>query len=233
MGWAAASPKPEPASSISHTLVTGGSVLALPLPAGVGVGEGVASAGALVSELGAVVLAGSCVAATLLCLRRCLAGAGVAVSATGGGCTLAAPVVLWRAAAPTPSIRSSTGNGRPDDPAKEALGAGPIAAPTATPIASITAASAAVTRGEGASRGGLPAREGDSRLPRVGFGSSWEDFRSSGGDFGCSGVLSMVSEVPDFSNKIANLDQVYRDMLLSPSADVNYLSTDLKRSIFQ
>jgi hypothetical protein len=206
-------------------LVTGGSLAALGVPVEVGVGEGVVSAGVLVSELGAVVLAGSCAAATLLCLRRRLAGAGVAVSATGGGWTLPV-VVLGCLAVPTPSIRSSTGSGRPDDPAKEALGAGPIAAPTATPIASITAASAAVTRSEGARRGGLPVLEGDSRLPRVGFGSS-------GGDFGCSGVLSMVSEVPDFSNKIANLDQVYRDMLLSPSADVNYLSTDLKRSIFQ
>lgn len=182
----------------------------------VGAGEGVVSDGALVSELGAVVLAGSCVVATLLCLR--LAGAGVAVSATGGGGTLAVPVALWRAA-PTPSIRSSTGSGRPEDPAKEALGAGPIAAPTATPIASITAASAAITRGEGARNGDIPARRGDFCLSR--------------GDFFGSGVLSMASEVPDFSNKIANLDQVYRDMLLSPSADVNYLSTDLKRSTFQ
>jgi hypothetical protein len=206
-------------------LVTGGSALALLLPAGVGVDVGAASDGALVSELGAVALAGSCVAATLLCLR--LAGAGVAVSATGGGWTLAvAVVVLGRAPAPMPSARSSTGSGKPDGPAKDVLGAGPMAAPTATPMASIAAARAAITRGEGA-------RKGDSRLARVGFGSSGEDFCSSGGDFGCSGVLVMASEVPDFSNKIANLDQVYRDMLLSPSADVNYLSTDLKRSIFQ
>jgi hypothetical protein len=192
---------------------------ALGVPVEVGVGEGAASDGVLVSELGAVVLAASCVAAALLCLCRRLAGAGAAASATGGGWTLALPVVLWRAAAPTPSIRSSTGSGRPEDPAKDVLGAGPIAAPTATPIASITAASAAVTRGEGASRG-------DLRLSRG-------DFGSLRGDFGCSGVLFIASEVPDFSNKIANLDQVYRDMLLSPSADVNYLSTDLKRSIFQ
>jgi hypothetical protein len=34
-------------------------------------------------------------------------------------------------------------------PANDALGAGPIAAPTATPIASIPAASAALTRSEG------------------------------------------------------------------------------------
>jgi hypothetical protein len=35
------------------------------------------------------------------------------------------------------------------EPANEALGAGPIAAPTATPMASIPAASAALARSEG------------------------------------------------------------------------------------
>jgi hypothetical protein len=108
-----------------------------------------------------------------------LAASAVAAAATAGGWTLAVLVVAaGRPAAPTPTGRS--GRGSPDAPAKEALGAGPIAAPTATPIASIAAANAAVTRGEGASSGGFRSLEGD--------------FGPSRGDFCCSGVLSMTSE---------------------------------------
>jgi hypothetical protein len=57
------------------------------------------------------------------------------------------------------------------EPANEALGAGPIAAPTATPMASIPAASAALARSEGrrgarwgcaVAAGGAPASVGES-----------------------------------------------------------------------
>lgn len=66
---------------------------------------------------------------------------------TGGGATGA---VLVRAPEPVAARAAiegaSTGMG---EPANEELGAGPIAAPTATPMASIPAASAALARSEG------------------------------------------------------------------------------------
>ena len=136
--------KVEPASSISQTWVIGGSVVVWPLLVLVGVvDEGV---GVSEEDVGDVaVLSGVVLDALMPALDSAVAG-GVACGVTAGGWTA---VVLDLA--PAPLSDGSRGTSWPT--AKEALGAGPIAAPTATPIASIAAASAAVTRGEGARRG--------------------------------------------------------------------------------
>jgi hypothetical protein len=66
---------------------------------------------------------------------------------TGGGATGA--VLAW---APEPAAARATIEGVSmgmGEPSKEALGAGPIAAPTATPMASIPAVRAALVRSEG------------------------------------------------------------------------------------
>jgi hypothetical protein len=71
-----------------------------------------------------------------------LAGSGVGCGVAGGGWTAVAGL--------EPAATSDGSSGVSSPTANDALGAGPIAAPTATPIASIAAASAAVTRGDGA-----------------------------------------------------------------------------------
>ena len=140
VGWAAAAANEVPASSISHTCVIGGSALAF------FVLFGVVEVGVLVSEPDVVVAALEASSAlACLCLRRFLRGVASAVIA--GGWTLAAVARAARAAAPRASEAISSGR---LGLACEGVGAGPIAAPTATPIPSIAAASAAVTRAEGA-----------------------------------------------------------------------------------
>ncbi len=74
--------------------------------------------------------------------------AGVAWGATGGG----SAAVVAPAWPPVPAVARAAIDGSSSgmrSPASDALGAGPIAAPTATPMASIAAASAAATRTEG------------------------------------------------------------------------------------
>jgi hypothetical protein len=68
------------------------------------------------------------------------AGAGVGCGETGGAWTVAVAAVRV----------SDLSSGTTWPTANDGLGAGPIAAPTATPIASIPTASTAVTRAEGA-----------------------------------------------------------------------------------
>ena len=157
---------------ISHTLVTGGSVVCFsPLPAlvvgvsgvfvvlGVGVGDAVALDGAF--DFVAWVLAPDDdlpepVLADVT--------AGVACGVTGGGWTVALLALVGAPRLAIAAMELSTSGMR--SPASEVSGAGPIAAPTATPIASIPAASAAATRGEGR-RGGA----GD--IGGSGVGMSW------------------------------------------------------------
>jgi len=86
-----------------------------------------------------------------LCLRLWYFLADVlasAVVAVGCAAALAASAALT--AASRASVVSSTGSA---ELACEGLGAGPIAAPTATPMPSVAAASAAVTRADGARQG--------------------------------------------------------------------------------
>jgi hypothetical protein len=127
---------------MSQTFVTGGRVERCLALAGAGV------ASSEVDELEPGVAAapeGAAGGFAALAARDSVGGEGLgrtggAVAPVGGGLVLA-----WPAAA----ISEGSSSGRRDAPAKEALGAGPIAAPTATPIASIPPASAALMRGEG------------------------------------------------------------------------------------
>jgi hypothetical protein len=87
---------------------------------------------------------GAC--AMALVLAPVLAG-GVACGVTGSGAV--AEVLVW---APEPAAARAAIEGASmgmGEPANEVLGAGPIAAPTATPMASIPAARAALARSEG------------------------------------------------------------------------------------
>ena len=128
--------------------MTGASVLALVVLLGF------VAAGVVVSvSVGVVVaalVASSELAALRARLRRFLVGAASAVLAVG---CVEALEACWAAAladAARASVASSPGR---LELACDGLGAGPIAAPTATPIPSIAAASAAVTRAEGARKG--------------------------------------------------------------------------------
>jgi hypothetical protein len=99
-----------------------------------------------------------------VCLRRRrrLFLVGVASAATGGGWTGATALCAALLAAMRASELISTGR---LGPARDGLGAGPIAAPTATPKASIPVANIAVAREEG--------RRG---TPEAGRGSSVESW---------------------------------------------------------
>ena len=122
--------------------MTGAIVVALALLVGV-VEDGV-----VVSDPGTGVVAAlvePCVPDAGLALGALVAG-GVACGVAAGGWTVLAGL------ARAPTNDGSRGASWPT--AKEALGAGPIAAPTATPSASIAAARAAVTRGDGARKEG-------------------------------------------------------------------------------
>ncbi len=160
-----------------------------------------------VSDVGAVVaVRDDSSALARLCgrLRRFLVGA--ASTLGGGGCTAAAVASAARALAARDSDSISSGR---LGSAWEGLGAGPIAAPAATPIASIAAASAAVARAGGA-------RKGD-------FGFSGRLFIEwSGIDVNRSKV--QTTRVPDLAHKIANIDQICGDMLCSALLVVNSLS---------
>jgi len=148
-----------PESVINHTLVVGGSLICPPPLPGVVVG-GLDVCGAGVGE--ETVLDGGFdlvdrVVASLTPLALADVTAGVAWGVTGGGWTVVVALV-W---APVPAAARAAIDGSNSgmrSPAREALGAGPIAAPAATPRASIPAASAAVARGEG--RRGTPGAVG-------------------------------------------------------------------------
>ena len=91
-----------------------------------------------------------CAGVFLLAGALGVAVAGVAWGLTGGGC---AGAVLACAAAWLCARAASEAINRGRRPlAREAWGAGPIAAPTATPITSIVAASEALARVEGSRR---------------------------------------------------------------------------------
>jgi hypothetical protein len=82
--------------------------------------------------------------------------AGVAWSVTGGGWTVVGTLACSPPPAASAAIDGSNRGMR--SPASEVLGAGPIAAPMATPRASIPAAKAVATRSDG--RRGMPEPEG-------------------------------------------------------------------------
>jgi hypothetical protein len=155
--------KDVPESWISQTLVTAGRVVFLAPPVFVGAGvDGDGELGVGEVEFEDVWCAG----VFLLAGALGVAVAGVAWGLTGGGCTGA---VLACAAAWLCARAASEAINRGSRPlAREAWGAGPIAAPTATPITSIVAASAALARVEGSRRtrgcacaaGGSPGESG-------------------------------------------------------------------------
>jgi hypothetical protein len=140
--------------------VTGGSICWWVAPAG---GGGAASSPAGEAGAEGVVAVGVGVTVAALELRI----AGTAGAASGGGAALVAGGGLAGLAA---AISEGSSDGRRETFANEVLGAGPIAAPTATPVASIATASAAATRGEGvlASGAGLSASGALSRTPAMG-----------------------------------------------------------------
>lgn len=112
-------------------------------PGGVGAGDTfVLAVGDTLARAGVFDL-GACTAG--LVLAPVLAG--VAWGVTGGGCTPA--VLLWplESAAVSAAMDGSS-MGMPW-PANDGVGAGPIAAPTATPMASMPAVNAALTLNEG------------------------------------------------------------------------------------
>ncbi len=89
----------------------------------------------------------------------------------GGGCTAVAVLVSVVCALPPPASAAIAGSSSGmRSPASEVSGAGPIAAPTATPSASIPAASAAATRGEGRRGGPLTVGVGVSGVVGIGLG---------------------------------------------------------------
>ncbi len=118
-----------PDSSISHTLVIGGSFEAPPALGFVGFGEPVSDslAGALVVLVGAGVLAAAVVVGALA------AGVACGVVAGGGGAVVVGACVCARAA--SDAIRAGSCCTTPPLPASDAAGRGPIAAPTPTPSA--------------------------------------------------------------------------------------------------
>jgi hypothetical protein len=129
-----------PASSISHTFVTGGRTDLEPPPAGAGAGVAGVEDSGVAGELGEL----AALEEALEALLDAVAGAGVACAVTaGGGVVVEVGVGLERAR----SIGSSSGTR--EAPAREASGAGPIAAPTAMPTASIAAARIALARLDG------------------------------------------------------------------------------------
>jgi phosphate transport system substrate-binding protein len=139
----------KPDSSISHTLVIGGSVEAPP-PVFVDVGAFVSD-----SLAGVVVLAG---AGLLGALARAVPVAGLARGAlAGAGAVFAGGAVLAgvaagaceRSRAASDAISAGSCCTTPPLPASDAVGAGPIAAPTPTPSVSIATASAAPARSDG------------------------------------------------------------------------------------
>jgi hypothetical protein len=150
---------------ISHTLVTGGSVLGLVVL--VGVVEAGVVVFVVVFDVEIGVDGADDELPFTVCLRRrrplFLVGVASAASAlTGGGWTGPTALCAALVAAIRTSELISTGR---LGPARDGLGAGPIAAPTTTPKASIPAASIAVTREEG--------RRG---TPEAGRGSSAESW---------------------------------------------------------
>jgi hypothetical protein len=130
---------------------------------------------------------------------------GVASGETAGGWTV---LVLGLARA----LRNDGSSGRSRFSASEGVGAGPIAAPTAKPIASIAAASTAVMRGDGA-------RKGDFGLFGVLF-IEWSEIPVNQNTV-------RTRKVPDHVHKIPNVDRVYGDMLCSPLHVVNSLSIEI------
>jgi hypothetical protein len=144
--------KVEPESSISQTWVTGASFVFLGAVL-VGVVEGADVPEVLVGVAATLVVVGA-LDAFVVALDS-LAAAGVACRLTGGGWTAAGLELSLGCAVSVGSSGSSWPR------ANEELGAGPIAAPTATPIASIAAASAAVIRAEGMRGGDFPGIRGE------------------------------------------------------------------------
>jgi hypothetical protein len=125
--------------------VTAGSFVALVVLFGlVAVGVVVSDAAGVLAAL----VASSALVSFRLRLWRLRVG--VASATTAGGCTDAAVACASLAAALRAKVSSSSGR---FVAAWEGVGAGPIAAPTATPTPSIAAASAAVTRADGARKG--------------------------------------------------------------------------------
>src|SRR6202035_1074783 len=122
-GWARALANVDPESSISQTFVTGGSVFG-GATAPVGLDDGADSAGVGLGVADVDVPGGRAGAARAGFERT---GDGVLCEVTAGGC---AAVVLY--GPPTPAAASSDGtsSGMREAPAKDVLGAGPIAAPT-------------------------------------------------------------------------------------------------------
>jgi phosphate transport system substrate-binding protein len=165
--WANDSPE----SSISHTLVTGFSAVLGVLVGAECEGPGDVSVSAAAGDVEAPELT----RARLWRCRRRLRGAASSTApaaslAAGGVGTDAEPAGAARpskvASSPGSSVR-----------AKDDCGAGPIAAPIATPPPSVPAAAAAVTRLEGRRR--TPSRAGGGGDPSgaggVGFGEPWLD----------------------------------------------------------
>jgi hypothetical protein len=154
---------------ISHTLVTGGSVLGLVVLVGV-VGVGVV---VFDVEIGVDGADDELPFTVRLRSRRRLFLVGVASALTGGGWTGATVLCAALLVAIRASELISTGR---LELARDALGAGPIAAPTATPRTSIPAASVAMAR-----------EEGRREAPEAGRGSSAEPWLVV--DMGVSGVV--------------------------------------------
>jgi hypothetical protein len=146
--------KVAPESVISHTLVTGGSVLGLVVLVGVVVAGVVVFVVGFDVEIGVAVAKVELLVVARLRSRRRLFLVGVASALTDGGWTGLTALCAALLAAIRASELISTGR---LGPARDALGAGPIAAPTATPRASIPAASIAVAREEGRRGGPLGA----------------------------------------------------------------------------
>jgi hypothetical protein len=135
-----------PERVISHTLVIGGSVLGLVVLAGVVEAGVVVFVVVFGVEIGVAVADDELPFAVRLRRRRRLSLVGVASAAAGGGWMVPAVLCAALLAAIRPSELIS--NGRLG-PARDGLGVGPIAAPTAKPRTSIPAASIAMAREEG------------------------------------------------------------------------------------
>ena len=139
-GLASASANDAPLSSISHTLVIGGTLEVLDglvvFGAGAGVSVGAAAAGVVVCAGAAAAGAGVGVACAVI------AGGELGVVAAGAGAGA-------RLCAATPASSAGSFCAMPTPPASEASGPGPTAAPTAMPMPSMTVASTALARAEG------------------------------------------------------------------------------------
>lgn len=176
-------------SSINQTFVIGGSVVVLALAVLVGVVE----AGVVASGVEVVVVLGvSCVLALLPARERFFL-VGVASGVTGGGWTAAVVLCAALVAAIRASEESSTGR---LELASEGLGAGPIAAPTATPRASIPAASMALTRSEGRRSARVAGAAGTSDAPAgdAGLVADVESVESAGGAWVSGGVVIYLGQ---------------------------------------